>query len=81
MLESGGEPDLALEPLGAECGSELGAEALDGDRPVVLAVASELHRRHASVRQLPLERVRLGQFDSDGARRLSHGSPVEGTWS
>ena len=47
MLEPGGEPDLALEALGAERGGELGVEHLERDRPVVPEVAGEVDRGHA----------------------------------
>ena len=42
VLEPGGEPDLALEPLGAEQGGEVGMEHLERDRPVVLQVPGEV---------------------------------------
>ena len=44
MLQPGGESDLALEPLGAERGGELGVEHLERDRAVVLEVAGRGRR-------------------------------------
>ena len=57
MLETGGHPDLALEPLGAERGGELGVEHLERDRAVVLEVARQEDRRHPAAAELPLEGV------------------------
>ena len=61
MLEPGGELDLALEPLGAEGGGELGVEHLERDRPVVPEVAREIDRGHAPAAELALERVAVAQ--------------------
>ena len=61
MGEPGGEPDLALEALGAECGGELGAEDLDGDVAVVLEVVGEVDGGHAALAQLALEAVAGGE--------------------
>jgi hypothetical protein len=47
--------------LGAEHGGELGAEDLDGDLPVVLAILGQIDRRHATAPQLPLDAVAVGQ--------------------
>ena len=38
MLEVGGGPDLREEAIGADDGSELGPEDLDGDGTIVLEV-------------------------------------------
>ena len=40
MLEPRGELDLALEPLGAERGGELGVQHLERDLAVVLVVVA-----------------------------------------
>jgi hypothetical protein len=57
VLEPCGEPDLALEPFRAERGGELGEENLERDRTVVLDVAGEIDRGHATPAELTLERV------------------------
>ena len=67
MLQPGGEPDLAQEPLGAERGGELGVQHLERDLAVVLEVVREVDRGHAAAAELALERVAVGQ----GADRRS----------
>jgi hypothetical protein len=61
VLEPGGEPDLALEAVGAEGGGELGVEHLERDRPVVLEIVGEEDRGHASAAELALEGVQPAQ--------------------
>ena len=61
MLQPGGQPDLALKPLGPEGGGELGVEHLQGDRAVVAQVPDEVYRRHPAAAQLALDRVSLGE--------------------
>ncbi len=59
MLEVGGEPDLAQEALGAQDGSQLTAQQLESHWAVVLEVAREVDRGHASAPQLALEHVAI----------------------
>ena len=61
MLQPGGEPDLALEALGAERRGQLGMEHLERDRTVVPEVAGEIDRGHAAAAELALEHVAGGQ--------------------
>ena len=61
MLEPGGEPDLALEPLGAERGGELRVQHLERDRAVVPEVVREVDRRHAAAAELALEPIAVGE--------------------
>ena len=61
MLQPGGELDLALEPLGAERGGELGVEHLERDRPVVPQVLGQVDRGHAAPAELALEPVAIRQ--------------------
>ena len=61
MLQPGGELDLALEPLGAERGGQLGVEHLERDRPVVPEVLGEVDRGHAAAAELALEPVAIRQ--------------------
>jgi hypothetical protein len=74
MLQPGQDLDLEQEPLRSLAGHDLGAEDLDGDGPVVLAVAAEVDGRHPAVPQLPLDAVAVAH-----ARRLEDGlvSPDE----
>ena len=60
-----GEPrselDFPLEPLGAEHGGELGSQHLDRDRPTVPEIVREVHGGHATVAELPLDAVAIGE--------------------
>ena len=61
MLQSGGELDLPLEPLGAQRHSQLGVEHLERDRPVVPEVLGEEDRRHPAATELALDRVAVSE--------------------
>ena len=61
VLESGGEADLALEPVGPERGGQLGVEHLERDRAVVLEVLGQEHGGHPPAPELALERVARAQ--------------------
>ena len=77
MLEPGREPDLALEPLGAEGLGQVGVEDLEGDGTVVPEVVGEVHGGHAAVPQLAVEDVPVAQCVGQ-RRRDGHGMPGEG---
>ncbi len=68
MLQLGGEVDLALEPLGAERGGQLGVEHLERDSPVVPHVVRRIDSRHAAAPELALEDVAIAQSVSERAR-------------
>ena len=57
MLKSGGGADLPKEPLRTEHGRQIGVEHLEGDVPVVLAVARQVHRGHSATTQLAADGV------------------------
>ena len=81
MLEPGGEPDLALEALGAERRGELGVQHLERDRPVVPQVVREVDGRHPAPAQLALERVSVRQRRSELDERISvHALPSIGRY-
>ena len=61
MLEPGRGPDLTKESLRAEGGRELLVQNLEGNRPVVAEIPSQIHRGHASVPELALQHVTLTQ--------------------
>ena len=61
MLEPGGEPDLALEPLRAERRGQLRMQDLEGDGAVVPNVPGEVDRGHAAAPELALEAVAVAQ--------------------
>jgi hypothetical protein len=61
VVEASGEPDLPEEPVGPQCGSELGMEHLEGYRPVVPEIAGQVHGSHAAAPQLALDAVAVGQ--------------------
>ena len=61
VVETGGEADLTLEPLGAERGPEIGIEHLQRDEPVVLQVAGEIHGGHAATAEHALQEISVAE--------------------
>ena len=74
MLQTGRQPDLALEALGAETRGQLGVEDLERHRPVVPEILREIHRGHAAPADLSLEAVAGGQLDLE-RRERGQGTP------
>jgi hypothetical protein len=72
VLEAGGEPDLALEALGAKRLGQLGMEYLERDGAVVAEVLCEVHRGHAAAAELTLEEVTVAQDLCESGRRVAH---------
>ena len=66
MLQPREDLDLEQEALGGLAGDDLGAQDLDRDGAVVLAVAGQVHHRHAAPAQLPLDRVAVADGDRLG---------------
>ena len=66
MAQPGRDLDLAEEPLGAEGGSQVGAEHLEGDRPVELEVLGQVNSGHSAVPELPLNGVGFGEGANQG---------------
>lgn len=67
-----GGPDLPEKPLRAERVPKFGAEDLDGDGAVVLAIAGQVHRGHPALPQLALDGVAVGEGGAEvveGAHR------------
>ena len=71
MLQAGSEPDLALEPLGAQYRRPFGMQHLQGDRSVMLQVTGQVDRGHTPAPELSLEGVSMRQ--SLGERLLGVG--------
>ena len=69
MLQGGGEADLAEETVDPDGAGELGAEHLDGDRPLVPEIARQPDRGHPAPAQLALDGVASGQ---GGIQTLEH---------
>jgi hypothetical protein len=61
MLQPGGGPDLQEESLRSQRGGELGAQDLEGDRPIVPEVVGEVDRGHPAASELTLDAVAIGQ--------------------
>ena len=61
MLEAGRDPDLAEEAVGADAGVQLGAEHIDGDGAVVLAVLGQEHGGHAAATEFAVDGIGLRQ--------------------
>ena len=61
MREPRRDADLAEEALRAERGAGLGVQHLDGDEPLVLGLAREVHGGHATAAELTLESESRGR--------------------
>jgi hypothetical protein len=61
VLESGGDLDLAEEPVAAERGRQLGLEHLDGDTTTVLQVLGQEDDCHAALAQGPFDAVPIAE--------------------
>ena len=57
VVETGGEPDLPNEPLGAERLRQLGVKDLEGDWTLVPEIAGEVDGGHAAAAELALDRI------------------------
>jgi hypothetical protein len=57
MVEPGSELDLSKEAIGAQRCGEIRVKNLQGDDSIVLAILSEVYRRHAAAAQLPIYRI------------------------
>ena len=64
VLEPSLDLDLEEEALGGLAGDDLGAQHLDRDGPVVLAVARQVYNRHPAPTQLPVDRVTVADPDA-----------------
>ena len=76
VVEAGGDPDLAEEPLGAEAGGQLGAHELDGDRALVPEVAGAVDRGHPALAELLLDLVAV----TERVREAGAGWVHEAAW-
>ncbi len=79
MLQTSGDPDLALESLGAERGGQVRAEHLEGDEAIVAEVPGEVDRRHAAAAELALEEIAVAQGVGEGGIDSSHDPAGWGT--
>jgi hypothetical protein len=59
VLERRGEPDLALEPLGAHARGQLGRQDFHHHLPSEPHFLGEEHAAHAATAQLALDAVRV----------------------
>ena len=75
MLQAGGEPDLALEPLRTEGVAEVRMEHLEGDGTVVPEVVRQVHRRHTAPAELALDAVALGEALLELGAQVGHRGP------
>ena len=75
MGEAGRDLDLTEEALGPESGRQLGPEHLDGHGAAVFQVLSQVHRCHAAVAELPVERVASDKGGLQTCRSLGHAAP------
>jgi hypothetical protein len=70
VLQSGREPDLALEPFGAERSGELGEEDLECNRTVMADVAGQIDRGHPTAPERALERVAVAEASGQLSGRI-----------
>ncbi len=75
VLEAGGGLDLGEEALAADDGAQLGVEDLDGDLAAVLQVLGEIDGGHATLAELALEAVAVGQGDREPGLRAAQAGP------
>jgi hypothetical protein len=61
MGETGGDLDLAVEPIRANGGREVGVEQLDGNSAVELRVNAEVYRGHTPTPELTLYAVSVAE--------------------
>jgi hypothetical protein len=57
VVEPGRDFDFAQEPVGPECGGELGVENLERHGAVVFPVVGKVNSGHAAAAELPLDFV------------------------
>ncbi len=69
VTELAGDADLAGEPFGAEHGGEFGAQDLDGDLAIVLAVVREVDGGHAALAKFALDPVAVSERGFETAWR------------
>lgn len=72
VLELGGDPNLAEEPLRPYRGGDVGIEHLDGDCPLVSPVVREEDERHATASQLAFDDIALTQGLLDLMEEIAH---------
>ena len=61
MLEPCGQADLQQEAVGADADAERGVEDLQGDRPIVAEVVSQVDGRHPTPAELPLHAIAIAE--------------------
>jgi hypothetical protein len=61
MLEVGGEPNLAKEPVGPDRGGELGPQGLDGDLATMAQVLGQVDRGHAALAHRTLDVISVAE--------------------
>jgi hypothetical protein len=61
VLQPGGKPDFALEPIRPQGGGQLRMKHLQGDWPIVVEVVGEVYRSHATPAELTLDTVTVGK--------------------
>ena len=78
VLEVGGEPDLAEEPVGADGGGELGPQGLDGDLAAVAQVFREVDRGHAAFADQALDLVAVAERGAKLLENVGQSLPRRG---
>ena len=71
MLQPGGDPDLAKEPVGADRGGQLGPEHLDRDRAGRAGGPAAIDHRHAAPAELTIHAITAGQVGREAGDRIA----------
>jgi hypothetical protein len=72
MLQPGGQPNLALEPLGAERGGQLRVKQLQGHWPIVLEIVGSKHGCHSAPTEHSLDAIAISQPVLNPAQNIGH---------
>ncbi len=72
VLQVGGGPDLTEKSLGADHRGQFGAQHVDRDLAVVLEVLGQIHRGHATLPELTLEGVAIGEACPERVKGHAH---------
>ena len=78
MVQPGGEPDFIEKPLSAEHGADVRPQHLDRHLAIVLRVAREVHGRHPTLADHPLDGVAVAECGLKAGEQIeAHGSSPE----
>jgi hypothetical protein len=74
MLQACRRADLGQEPVAPERRTQVRVQDLDGDVAVVLEIVREIHRRHSTGTELPLDAIAVGERVRQPRAAIAHGA-------